>query len=184
MFDDIGKKIMDWMKWVCIVGWIFVVVDLIGEIAIISDMGWRELELAYGTDSNGTAIFLAILGAVGKLAAVYVGTWILYGFGQLVDDVHEMRTKDAPMAVTVSMDGEKKVTVTKEQPDASKEAKWRCAKCGAENPLYKATCQGCGADKFSRPGSTASSGPKWRCPKCGTENSNSRVSCQNCGAYK
>ena len=185
VFDDIGKKIMNWMKWVCIIGWVVVVVEMIGELVMIGDAGWQTLEAKYGTDEEFLCGVLAVLGAVIKAAAVYVGTWLLYGFGQLVDDVHQMRTNGSQTAVTVSVDGEKKTVVTTENPvSSSAGAKWRCAKCGAENPVSRGACQKCGADKYSRPSHAASLGKTWRCPKCGEENSASRASCKSCGTYK
>ncbi len=185
VFDQIGQRIMNWMKWVCIIGWIYVAIKLISEWVTISDAGWQWLETKYGTDERFWCSVLAFINALLTAGGVYVATWVLYGFGQLVDDVHHMRTKGGQTAVTVSVDGEKKTVVTTEKTESSSfGANWKCSKCGTENPVFKAACKKCGADKYSRPGQASSSGPKWRCPKCGEENPTSRASCKSCGAYK
>lgn len=97
--NDIGRKIMDWMKWVCIIGWVYVVIDLIGEIAVISDAGKTWLQANYGTDSGFMAVLQALINAALAAAGIYVGSWVLYGFGQLVDDVHAMRGKNSAAPV-------------------------------------------------------------------------------------
>lgn len=169
MFDNIGRKIQGAAKFVCWVG--------IGACALTGVIGL----FSAGSFWMGLVVLLgAALGALG----CWVGSWMVYAFGQMVEDVHEIRVHGGRTEVTVSMDGEKKTVVAAEKPAASFGAKWKCSKCGKENPVFRGTCQNCGTDKFNRPGASVSSGPVWRCTKCGSENPVSRASCKDCGAYK
>lgn len=78
MYSDVGKKIMG-LAQVC--GWICVICS-----AII----WL-VNMADGDQYNNTAGWIWL--AFGVLS--FISSWAVYGFGQLVDDVHAMRNQIA-----------------------------------------------------------------------------------------
>lgn len=78
MFNQVGKKIMTWAK---VLFWIIFVAVVIGIIG-----------LAISFDD--TASSLAILSSLIPLAIFLVPSFLVfYGIGQLVDDVHAIRTQ-------------------------------------------------------------------------------------------
>lgn len=72
MYDNVGKKIMTLAK---VLGWIFLIAGIITAIVFMS-FGWK--------------FFIVITPLIGGVL-LYVSSWILYGFGKLVDDVSAMR---------------------------------------------------------------------------------------------
>lgn len=72
MYDNVGKKIMTLAK---VLGWVFLIAGIITAIVFMS-FGWK--------------FFIVITPLIGG-AILYILTWFLYGFGQLVDDVSAMR---------------------------------------------------------------------------------------------
>ena len=83
LYEDIGKILKNWAKWIFIVESISAI---IGGIAMIAD------------DSDSLLVGLLVI-LVGPLIAL-VSTWALYGFGQLVDNsdliVKEMQKEGVP----------------------------------------------------------------------------------------
>ncbi len=72
MYSNVGKKIMTLAK---VLGWIFLIVGIITSMLFIS-YEWK--------------FFIVIAPLIGGVL-LYVSSWILYGFGQLVDDINAMR---------------------------------------------------------------------------------------------
>ena len=93
MYDNIGEKIKNLAQ---VLGWIFLGAGMIGAIGL-----W------FGLNS-----FLAGLAALAVGTLSYVGTWVLYGFGQLVEDTAAMRRRgdgaaqQAPSAGTPTFEDE------------------------------------------------------------------------------
>jgi len=82
MFNNIGKKLKGLAKVVC---WIGIVLSvLLGAMCVIS--GYVELN---GHTVNGViyGLFVIVLGCL----ASWINSWVLYAFGQITDDVHEIR---------------------------------------------------------------------------------------------
>lgn len=79
MYDKIGKKICVLAKVIGVIGLLAVVVGLIWTIIHLSDLY---------TYHDVIGIPLGILGAG---FVNFISSWIVYGFGQLVDDVHRIR---------------------------------------------------------------------------------------------
>ena len=181
MFNDIGKKIMNYMKTICVIAIICIIISLVFDIISIASMHSSQLIAKYGANDAAAPILSSIFAHLLTAAGIYVGSWVLYAFGQLVDDVHAMRTNNAPVSLTVNVDGESKTVVTSQPSASSHGTKWKCAKCGMDNPVFKGKCQKCGADKYNRSVVTTVAGSTWTCAKCGSENPVSRVSCKNCG---
>lgn len=94
MFNDIGKKIMNYMKTICVIAIICIIISLIFDIISIASMHSSQLEAKYGANDAATPIQSSIFTHLLTAAGIYVGSWVLYAFGQLVDDVHAMRMKE------------------------------------------------------------------------------------------
>ena len=83
MFDNIGKKIKTLATVVCWIG-------------IISSIGGGLTLFVLSDGRSGLLIFLGLaVMAVGSLLS-WVGSFFVYGFGQLIDDTQAMREKIAP----------------------------------------------------------------------------------------
>ena len=76
MYEDVGKKIQVLAK---ICGWTVLVLGVIGFFVVLTNEYVSNL-LAWGS------LFAGLMGLV--------STWLLYGFGQLIDDIHDMRIKN------------------------------------------------------------------------------------------
>ena len=106
LYENIGSKIKNWAKWIFIVEAIGAIIT--GVVLMATDEG---------------LIVCGLLTLVCGPIIAWVGSWILYAFGQLVEDVHAMRDKEG----------------TTEEVNAKREAKKRArreaeekAKCEAE----------------------------------------------------
>lgn len=75
MYDKIGDKIQTLAK-------------ALGIIDLAAGAICALVGLVIGFGGDGWWVFL---GGIFGGAAGYVGTWTLYGFGQLVNDVHALR---------------------------------------------------------------------------------------------
>lgn len=118
---------------------------------------------------------------IGILAGLAIG-WLqfilLYGFGKMIDDVHQIRKKtcgDAEPAPKAAMS-------VKETPRL-----WNCPLCGRPNPVGQNTCFHCGtrlddsASNVSTPIIDIKADGSWVCPFCDTHNAPESKFCQNCG---
>ncbi len=79
LYGNIGEKIQRWAIWLFIVEAISAVVA--GIVIMIN-----------ASDIDDIAYFAGILTIVLGPIAALVGSWILYGFGQLIKDVHKLAT--------------------------------------------------------------------------------------------
>ena len=85
LYKNIGGKIKNWAKWMFIVEAIGAIIT--GLVFLFTD----EDYILYG-------LLIMILGPI----VAWVGTWLLYAFGELVEDVHAMRNKEVPTEVNVA----------------------------------------------------------------------------------
>ena len=76
LYENIGGKIKSWAKW------IFVVEAI---AAIITGI----ILLFIGDEAALFGVLVLICGPI----VAYIGSWILYAFGELVEDVHAIRNK-------------------------------------------------------------------------------------------
>ena len=81
LYENIGSKIKNWAKWMFII-------EAIG--AIITGF---VLLIDWGFEDGWWALFIIFFGPIVAL----VGSWILYAFGELVEDVHAIRNKKPPI---------------------------------------------------------------------------------------
>ena len=86
MFKDVGKNIMTWAK---VLWWIYLIAGII-------------LFLVYGPIEEEWGIaFACLAGGFGFI----VSAWFLYGFGQLVDDIHSIERSTRQTAVSDNVEG-------------------------------------------------------------------------------
>ena len=129
LYENIGGKIKNWAKWMFIVE---AICAIIVGVALFSEAEYDEIFILYG--------FLTII--VGPIVSL-VGSWILYAFGQLVEDVHAMRdkegtTKEGHAKRETEEKAEQKTTISPNQevkenvvvPVQIKNGKYECPKCG------------------------------------------------------
>ena len=124
-FDDIGSKIKNLAKWSC---WITILLIWIAApisfIVLVSDEWTAEF------------CWIPLVGAIVGPVLVWVESWVLYAFGEFVEDTHAMRKKYYPMA-------EEQANREVEER-AEREAKAK-AKHEAE-PAEKGKCELCGKE--------------------------------------
>ena len=75
LYENIGGKIKNWAKWMFIV-------EAIG--AIITGLVFL---IDWGFEYGWWALFIIFFGPI----VAWVGSWILYAFGELAEDVHAIR---------------------------------------------------------------------------------------------
>lgn len=78
MFSNIGKRIKKYAKYYAVCGFLFAAVGLVVAIGC-------------GFDDVG---LICLISGVVVGCCTFVSSWFVYGFGQLIDDVHEIRNKD------------------------------------------------------------------------------------------
>ena len=129
LYENIGRKIKNWAKWIFIV-------EAIGAI-ITGFILMAEVDVLY--------ILLVFLGPI----IAWVGSWILYAFGELVEDVHAIRNKEGTTAeekANFQQCGEIEHIETKYASDSVVTDFWTCS-CQRENSVSRTECWHCGAKR-------------------------------------
>ena len=80
MFNNIGKKIMKFAK---VIFWVILIIGIIVSAASSYEMA-RANTLLVGVVTFIPSVLLTVF-------AAWASTLTLYGFGQLVDDTHEIK---------------------------------------------------------------------------------------------
>lgn len=169
LYDNIGTKIKGWAK-------VIFVVEALGAIVT---------GIVLMCDENFfPGLLTALLGPV----VAWVSSWILYGFGELVEktvsneentgnilrlmEKTEQQPADpAPVPEAGPMVAAKTAPENKNAGGHS----WRCDRCGKMITQYP--CCDCG---YEPDGSETT----WRCVNCGKRNLASRDTCWSCGTEK
>lgn len=73
MYENIGEKIKGLAQ---VLGWLWLIAGVIWAII-------------YWVDEEALLGFIPLIGG----AVMFVSSWILYGFGQIVEDVHAIKNK-------------------------------------------------------------------------------------------
>lgn len=124
MFDRIGLKIKGYAKFVCFVG--------IGISLILGYIIGSLPIFGGGYYGGGQAVpFLGFaVAAIGSLVS-WVNSFVLVGFGELVDAAMQMKQMYS------YAEG---ASIIKEEVNKP----WICSHCGQENSIVSAQCKGCG----------------------------------------
>ena len=131
LYENIGGKIKNWAKWIFIVE---AIAAIIGGVALMAD--------------ESAVIGLVVL-ICGPLVA-WVGSWVLYAFGELVEDVHAIRNKEIPTTANKSNSPTNTQTsaqftdVLRNAANKQKETVKRCPYCGDIVKLGR--CEMCGQE--------------------------------------
>lgn len=125
MDNKVGKK-----ELAQIIGWLCFVAGIIAGIILLA---------------TGEQIGWAVLGSG---VVVLFSCWFIYGFGQLVHDVHEIKEKGpASAAVPVSTpatEQRQKVVIEPKKERRIIDGNTNCPKCGAKNEVSRVFCKECG----------------------------------------
>lgn len=183
-FENIGGKIKGFAKWSC---WITILLIWIAAafsfVFIVTDE-WKA-----------SFWWIPIIGAIAGPISVWLGCWALYAFGQLVEDVHALRSNKSLESIERNIsilaepqkkqaeENRKKAAAeqSRKDGDTPKHTSWTCNKCKIKNLDTRTTCWNCGEPK----GLTVKAivdGDKLICPNCKKEQLSNRKICWHCGA--
>ena len=154
MFDNIGGKIQGLAKVIC---WIGIIASVIAGIVMIYDATSR-----YYTDTELVWLGIAVA-IVGSLLS-WVGSFVLYGFGELVENsdeiVYELQKKQsgsvtiegsAPRVMARPYIGKDPYAAAAEaaekRPGSDGGKTWTCPYCFSKNPTDSMKCKSCGSPK-------------------------------------
>lgn len=178
LYDNIGRRIKAWAKWIFLAEAISVIIA--GLFLIIYDEFLKGL-------------LILLLGPI----IVYVSTWLLYGFGELIEKTSENEYNTRKIAKLLSDQSESSNSVCKPEADFAYNNNQQkhgnqfnsmnfsivdmntitCNECGYKQPFGSVSCRNCGA-KFKKH-SVAPSGHAWRCQHCGKMRY--KTPCEHCG---
>jgi len=108
MFDDIGGKIKGLAKLYC---WTGIIASVIGGIGLMVSA------------EDGTLLIIGVLVVGLGSVASWVSSFVLYGFGELVDSTESIY-----------------YLVHKMSKGSNHSSSWRCSRCGAENSNDASFC--------------------------------------------
>lgn len=128
MFDNIGSKIKTVAKVVC---WIGIIASIISGIVLI----------AQDEDTAFLGFMVMVLGSLSS----WVGSFLTYGFGQLIENsdiLVKQGNKNHPNAPTYNQSTTNTNTTPTHQPPSKHQ--WRCDNCG--NMISDNICPICGKE--------------------------------------
>ena len=113
MYDNIGEKIKSLAKGTFITEAIIAIITAFSLFASNDDL------IIY-------ALFLLVLGPIGA----WISSWILYAFGEIVEDIHAMRNKYYPIAEEqANLETEEKAKHEAEEITYEKAQTFTCPNC-------------------------------------------------------
>ena len=139
LYENIGGKIKNWAKWIFIVEAIGAVITGIVLLATDDDL-----------------IFAGLLTLFCGPIIAWVSSWVLYAFGELVEDIHAMRNKYYPIAEDQTTTSKPTASKSNEVHEVEKKqyvnnamnmrtnltVPYWCGKCGYDGP-YDGNCPKC-----------------------------------------
>ena len=169
-FDNIGRKIKNLAKWSC---WITILLIWIAApiafIALVADDWTAEL------------CWIPLVGAIVGPVLVWVESWVLYAFGEFVEDIHAIRDKEGTTKeVNAKRKAEEKIkreAELKEQQEAAERAKreakerakWQEENKSQNNELSDDDFIDIACPKCGEMLSFLKNETKGICPECGAE---------------
>lgn len=158
LFFEVGRKIKAVAKWVFIVS--FFALVIVGVLAMVGSL----------VDEETVAFVLVIpIGVFVTLCSILFSSWLLYGFGALVEKAENdtmWQQAPAPQYVPDAVPPTVYYTGAPTAPaQTSTKAQvrdgWGCPACYRVNPKYQTTCS-CGEKKPQAMGQTK----VVKCPQC------------------
>ena len=145
MFDNIGGKIKGLAKFVC---WLGIILSFVFGFILITS----------ATVGSGYLIVAGIVLIVGGSILSWIGSFVLYGFGELVenssdlvrmkkDEIQSCKTRQGTTSQR-SYSNESKLDSTVRKPNVNPK-QWTCPHCGKSNPMTTSICI-CGTDRPSK----------------------------------
>ena len=157
MFNNIGGKIKTLVK---VFFWLAAIGGVIGGAAVCV-MSKSPLGLLVA----GVIIFVA-----------WLGSFVLYGYGELIDCTQHNAYYLEEIYKNMSKSGNQNM-VTGGQPQGQPQQitrSWECSKCRTVNSDTASFCVSCGEERrFDE--------DKWKCVKCGKLNKKEATACNCCG---
>ena len=163
MFDDIGEKIKMVAKIACWIG-------------IILSVCCGLYDFAHEMPIDG--IIWIVVGPISS----WIGTFVLYGFGELIDRVTSIEYKVNILGETPEQNegALSKLMRSNSVSQTEENNGWKC-QCGRFNPMYVGTCS-CGKEKNGNLAFKSAPKRTVRCPECGSVEDASHAQCYKCGA--
>ena len=163
MFENIGGKIKGLAKIIC---WLGIIICVITGIVLFSQAGDT-----YNRSAKTTLIVTGLLIMVGGSVLSWVSSFVLYGFGELVENSSTIATNmNSKQTVSDSRTGESSGTT-------SSGKYWTCPNCKKQNPLTTSICI-CGTPKPEQ------RRVDWTCKYCGATNKYYSDTCVKCYRHK
>ncbi len=148
MFDNIGGKIKTLASVICVVG---IIASVILAIAL-----WTQNDRYNPTVALGFGVL------IGGGVASWVGSFFMYGFGELIEETTRNRVISEQLLKALRGQNEEKA-------GSRSESASRAASVGS----------------YTIPGTrSVSSSETWRCKMCNSINHRTEQYCANCGEYK
>lgn len=173
MFDDIGNKI----KSVAVVTtWVGIFLSIIEGIITFF------CGIIYFDDAGYLLIAGPVSAVIGCIAA-WLGSLVLYGFGQLIVNTDKPQ-KEASVEESVRNLNIQAAFVTRKPPVAAPSSashNWRCSTCG--KMISQDPCPFC-TNAENQALEIIQDDTNWICPRCGKKNPNERPNCWSCGFKK
>lgn len=179
MFSNIGGKIKALATGICILGMITSVVSAI--------VLWAQNTRYNDTIVSGIGVL------VGGCFASWVGSFFMYGFGQLIEDTALIRGALLPQKKEPAQEPvQAEATATFIRKPMSDLSGWNCPQCRFFNSNARSECAYCGKGKPApAPRSDAlassaamSSWAGWTCAHCKFYNTSNPDKCTYCGKEK
>ena len=117
-FDNIGGKIKNFVKWCC---WISIIVVWIASVIMFFNL--------ISNDYTASLCWIPMLMAAVYPFVIWVGSWAMYAFGELVEDIHAIRNKECPVTENNNLEVKDFTTNATNNKQV-----FSCPKCN--NPVY------------------------------------------------
>ena len=153
MFDNIGGKIKTLAQVIC---WIGIIASVIWAISL-----WSQNSRYYNTIGLGFGVL------VGGSLSSWLGSFFMYGFGELIEETTLNRQINAEILKHLSAG---------ERTENKGETQLRDVPVAFNNARAH--------QSFVRASTVNGTTERWKCAKCGTMNDRATIMCKDCGTYK